>query len=251
MVALIKRIVRRLFPFLRPKPPGWFTHDYTTLKAQEQTTTSRFILSEADLYPCLHDRTTITPIDRHYIYHPAWAARVLARTKPAKHIDISSTLHFSTMLSAFMETEFYDYRPAEVELDNFYSSKADLTQLFFNDNSIHSLSCMHTVEHIGLGRYGDPIDYNADLKAMKELARVLAPGGNLLFVTPIGKEDKIHFNAHRIYTAKAIKTCFETFGLRLKEFTYLAQKSGGLQVEQVETFQTTDSYGCGCFWFIK
>ena len=248
MLTFIKKIVRRL---LKQKVPSWFRKDYYTLLHQAQQSRTRFTLAEADLYPCLHDRTTITPIDRHYIYHPAWAARVIARTSPARHIDISSTLHFSTMLSAFVETEFYDYRPAQVELDRFYSAKADLTQLFFGDDSVPSLSCMHTVEHIGLGRYGDPIDYDADLKAMKELARVLAPGGNLLFVTPIGKEDKIHFNAHRIYTARAIKTCFETFGLRLREFTYLAQKSGGLRVEQVETFQTTDSYGCGCFWFTK
>lgn len=248
MLTFIKKIVRRL---LKQKVPSWFREDYNTLLHQAQQSSTRFTLAEADLYPCLHDRTTITPIDRHYIYHPAWAARVIARTSPARHIDISSTLHFSTMLSAFVETEFYDYRPAEVELDRFYSAKADLTQLFFEDDSVPSLSCMHTVEHIGLGRYGDPIDYDADLKAMKELARVLAPGGNLLFVTPIGKEDKIHFNAHRIYTARAIKTCFETFGLRLREFTYLAQKSGGLRVEQIETFQTTDSYGCGCFWFTK
>lgn len=248
MISPLKKILRKL---IKKRPPQWFFQDYKTLKNQEQTNTPRFVLSEAGLYPCLNDRTTNTPIDRHYIYHPAWAAQVLAQIKPQKHVDISSTLHFSTMLAAFIPTEFYDYRPADIELDNYYSAKADLTNLFFEDNSVQSLSCMHTIEHIGLGRYGDPIDYDGDLKAMRELSRVLAPGGNLLFVTPVGAKDIIHFNAHRIYTATSISTYFKQFGLHLKEFTYIAQKSGGLRVEQVENVQTTDNYGCGCFWFTK
>lgn len=248
MFSLIKKILRKL---TKRKPPQWFLQHYQTLQNQEQASTSRFILSDANLYPCLNDRSNNTPFDRHYIYHPAWAAQVLAQTKPAKHVDISSTLHFSTLLAAFIPTEFYDYRPADIVLNNYYSAKADLTQLFFEDDSIASLSCMHTVEHIGLGRYGDPVDYDGDLKAMEELARVLAPGGTFLFATPVGKEDKIFFNAHRIYTAKSIKKYFERFGLVLKEFVYIPQKSGGYQAEQVETFQTTDHYGCGCFWFTK
>src|SRR6266581_2718989 len=52
-------------------------------------------------YPCLNDNTGITPIEPHYTYHPAWAARVLAATRPYKHIDISSTTNFSTIASAF------------------------------------------------------------------------------------------------------------------------------------------------------
>jgi SAM-dependent methyltransferase len=248
MFSHLKKILRNL---IKQRPPQWFLQDYQTLQNQEQASTSRFTVSEANLYPCLNDRSSSTPFDRHYIYHPAWAAQVLAQTKPAKHIDISSTLHFSTMLAAFMPTEFYDYRPADIVLNNYYSAKADLTNLFFEENAVQSLSCMHTVEHIGLGRYGDPVDYDGDLKAMKELARVLAPGGTLLFVTPVGKEDKIFFNAHRIYTANSIKKYYESFGLILKEFVYIPQKSGSYQVEHIEAFTTTDNYGCGCFWFTK
>ncbi|MFA5022982.1 MAG: hypothetical protein WC537_01800, partial [Candidatus Paceibacterota bacterium] len=53
----------------------------------------------------LDDKTALTNFDSHYIYHPAWAARVLAQTKPEEHIDISSTLHFSTLVSAFIPTK--------------------------------------------------------------------------------------------------------------------------------------------------
>src|SRR5579863_9192721 len=119
--------------------------------------------------PYLYDNTVNTGIEPHYTYHPAWAARVLAIIKPEKHIDISSITSFGTLVSAFIPVEFYDYRPANIHLSNYTSGHADLTSLNFKSNSIYSLSCMHTVEHIGLGRYGDPIDIDGDKKAMKEL----------------------------------------------------------------------------------
>jgi SAM-dependent methyltransferase len=244
---LLGIIRREVFQYV----PAWFHTDFEKLQAQSTKSEVRFVLDEQDFYPCLQDRTTTTPLDRHYLYHPAWAGRVLARTKPSKHIDISSTLHFSTLLSAFVETEFYDYRPAPIELDHFYSGKADLTHLFFDNDSVASLSCMHTVEHIGLGRYGDPIDYDGDLKAMHELARVLKPGGCLLFVTPIGKTARIQFNAHRIYTASVIADTFRKAGLQLVEFAYIPEKTGGLLYTDPNELTTQDNYGCGCFWFTK
>jgi len=165
----------------------------------------RFTVKTSDLYPCLKDKITTTPFDHHYTYHPAWAARILAQTKPAYHVDISSILHFSTVVSAFIPIKFYDYRPADLKLKNLESGFADLKKLSFADNTVPSLSCMHTIEHIGLGRYGDEIDPQGDTKSMDELKRVLQPGGDLLFVTPVGKP-KIEFNAHRIYSYEQIIT---------------------------------------------
>ena len=121
------------------------------------------------MFPTLLDRTATTKFEPHYIYHPAWAARVVAKINPAKHVDIASTLHFSTIISAFLPVEFYDYRPAILNLPGLVSKHADLTKLHFADNSIESLSCLHTIEHVGLGRYGDPIDPTGDVTACKEL----------------------------------------------------------------------------------
>jgi hypothetical protein len=201
-------------------------------------------------YPCLFDNTGITPIEPHYTYHPAWAARVLTQINPVKHIDISSTTNFGTMVSAFVPVEFYDYRPANIHLSNYTSGKADLTNLHFESNSIESLSCMHTVEHIGLGRYGDPIDVNGDIKAMKELERVVAKKGNLLFVVPIGNP-RIEFNAHRIYAYDAIIKAFS--GMILKEFSLIPddfENTGYITNPPMELINK-QNWGCGCFWFTK
>lgn len=165
--------------------------------ADKAGSTPRLPVNFADTNPQLSDRATVTPIDRHYTYHPAWAARVLAKTRPNKHVDISSIVNFSAVVSAFIPVDFYDFRPAPLELDGLYTGAADLTRLSFVSDSVELLSCMHVIEHVGLGRYGDPLDPDGDLKAIRELIRVLAPGGNLLVATPVGRP-RVAFNAHRI-----------------------------------------------------
>lgn len=210
----------------------------------------RFSFLWKDLYPRLNDVSTSTDYDRHYIYHPAWAARILSQNKPVCHVDISSTLNFCTVVSAFVPVKFYDYRPADLKLSNLSSEAADLTDLPFADCSIQSLSCMHVVEHIGLGRYGDMLDPDGDLKAISELKRVLAEGGSLLFVVPIGKP-KIMFNAHRIYSYDQIVNYFSE--LELQEFALIPENSadGGLLRNASGKMADAEAYGCGCFWFKK
>jgi len=207
----------------------------------------RFTVRTRDIYPCLKDTIINTPFDPHYTYHPAWAARILAQTRPVNHVDISSILSFSTIVSAFVPVKFYDYRPAKLHLDNLESGFADLTQLNFQDDSIPSLSCMHTIEHIGLGRYGDKIDPQGDIRSINELKRVVKPGGDLLFVTPVGKP-KIEFNAHRIYSYEQVIEYFAP--LLLKEFSLITDT--GVMIRNADPGLVKEQqYGCGCFWFKK
>lgn len=218
---------------------------FTTLAGS----TPRLQARADDIKPKLSDRASVTPIDRHYTYHPAWAARVLAKTRPDKHVDISSIVSFCTIVSAFIPVEFYDFRPAPVALDGLYTAAADLTRLHFPNDSVASLSCMHVIEHIGLGRYGDPLDPDGDLKAIRELVRVLAPGGNLLVATPVGRP-RIAFNAHRIYDHEAFAGYFAP--LELVEFALIEENGeGGLIAAPSSERVRAESYGCGCFWFRK
>lgn len=207
----------------------------------------RFLLRFNNAFWQLDDKTTETAYDAHYIYHPAWAARVIAQYRPQKHVDIASTLAFSTMLSAFVPTSFYDYRPALLNLSNLKSGVCDLVNLPFADNSLESLSCLHTLEHVGLGRYGDALSAQGDVLAMRELIRVLAPGGNLLIVVPVGKS-KLMFNAHRIYSFAMINKHFAD--LDLQDFSLITDNGQFINSADPSLVEKQD-YGCGCFWYSK
>ncbi|TAN34212.1 DUF268 domain-containing protein [Patescibacteria group bacterium] len=209
----------------------------------------RLAVGWKDLLPIIGEATAQTGFDRHYIYHTAWAARVLAAARPAFHVDISSSLYFCALVSAFVPVRFYDFRPAPLALSGLTCGQADVSKLPFKDNEIESLSCMHVIEHVGLGRYGDKLDYDGDLKAISELKRVLAPGGVLLFVAPIGKP-KIMFNAHRIYSYEQVKEYFKE--LELKEFALIPRAGDGeLVINPPKALADSQDYGCGCFWFVK
>jgi hypothetical protein len=243
---MLKRVRSFFKKRTKDKTLNLFDEQYKAF--DELNLTQRFPpLSKEDIYPCINDNTAITSFDAHYIYHPAWAARIIKKTAPEKHVDISSTLHFCSMLSAFVKTEFYDFRPASLTLDNLICLKADLADLHFESGSIISLSCMHTIEHIGLGRYGDPIDAEGDMKAIDELKRVCAKNGDLFIVVPVGIK-RIQFNAHRIYHPMDMINYMD--GFILKNFSLITDD--GLFIDNADlNMAAIQKYGCGCYWFTK
>ena len=227
-----------------------YLSDYLLFAKLSASKSKRFLLSFKECRPCLKDDTGKTSFDRHYVFHTAWAARLLSENLPEYHVDISSSLYFCTIVSAFLPVRFYDYRPADLNLSGLTSQSADLLALPFDDATVPSLSCMHVVEHVGLGRYGDEIDPDGDLQAISELKRVLSLGGSLLFVVPVGKP-VIKFNAHRIYSYEQIVCSFS--GLTLEEFSLIPDgaSSDGLIRNATKEMSDSQKYGCGCFHFKK
>jgi hypothetical protein len=237
---IFKGIFFSTFPFV--------LKDY--LKFRSLDIKKRFTIPLGAVQPTLFENTPYTRFDTHYIYHTAWAARKVREIGAPIHTDISSSLYFSSIVSAFVLVTFYDFRPAKLNLSNLESHANDLSKLTLLSNSIASVSCMHTVEHVGLGRYGDPIDPEGDVQAALELQRVVQKGGSLLFVVPIG-EPKIQFNAHRIYSYQMIIDMFPH--MELKEFSLIPDNALDVGMIYNATKEQSDKqlYGCGCFWFIK
>jgi len=200
-----------------------------------------------DLQPCLGDWTVSTPFDPHYFYQGAWAARKLKLSSPEKHVDIASSVLMISVLSGFIDTTFVDYRPLKSNLKGLSSIPGDILSLPFLDGSISSLSCLHVIEHIGLGRYGDPLDPMGSVKGAKELQRVLKKSGNLLVSLPIGCE-RICFNAHRIHSPSSVICLFSS--LRLVDFSFVDDDGNFHENAQLNQANSLD-YGCGLFHFQK
>jgi SAM-dependent methyltransferase len=215
--------------------------------AEQHRQSPRFSQEQWNLHPIMDEDTPGASFDSHYVYHTAWAVRKVAQLAPSLHVDFSSSLYFVALASATTPIRFYDYRPPALALPNLDVRHGDLTALDVESASLSSVSCMHVVEHIGLGRYGDAPDYNGDLKAMQELMRVVAPKGSLLFVVPIGSP-RLVYNAHRIYSFQQIMDVFSA-RFDLAEFS-LIPDAGGLVQNAPKELADAQVYGCGCFHFV-
>jgi len=203
--------------------------------------------SLADWYPCLFDKVAETAVDRHYFYQSVWAAEKVFQARPDEHVDIGSDVKFVGMLSSAVAVKFVDIRPFEPELDRFTSIHGSILDLPFEDGSVNSISCLSVAEHIGLGRYGDPLDPDGLQKAIQELKRVLAPGGNLYFGLPVGLP-KVCFNAHRISPASEIAHQFHA--LQLCEFSVVDDKGDFIRDAEPTDYDGQE-FANGLFHFSK
>ncbi|MFL5825661.1 MAG: FkbM family methyltransferase [Thermoleophilaceae bacterium] len=204
-------------------------------------------VEERDLNPQLSDYTDTTPYDGHYFFQDIWAARRVAELHPARHVDVGSRVDYVGFLTAITDVVFVDIRPLDVELDNFTSVAGSALEMPFEDQSVESLSCLHVIEHIGLGRYGDPLDPDGLRKALREFQRVVAPGGQLLVSTPVGRR-RTCFNAHRISDPYDIPALLPE--LELVEFSGVDDSISFRRHRSLDEL-VGSNYACGMYRFVR
>jgi SAM-dependent methyltransferase len=185
----------------------------------------------------------------HYFLQDVWAAKKIYQSGCKHHVDIGSRIDgFVAHLLPFCSVEYVDIRPIESPFPELVFKAGSILELPYPDNSIESLSCLHVIEHIGLGRYGDPIDPEGHVKAAQELSRVLKPGGKLYLGTPVGKET-VCFDAHRIFF---VETILELFGeLQLESFDFINDQAKHVEFNSPHHQANSERYGCGLFLFSK
>jgi len=210
----------------------------------------RFPISFSGLFPVYADRYMEAGNAKgHYFHQDMWAAKKIYKNNPDQHIDIGSRIDgFISHLLIFREVVVIDVRALQSDIPGLTYEQGDITKLRYEDNTLESLSCLHAIEHIGLGRYGDDLDLDGWLKGMKEMQRVLRPGGKLYLGVPIGKE-KLYFDAHRVFLAKTVEDSL--CDLELESFSYV--NDDGSLIESSVDLQNlpTMYYGCGLFEFVK
>ena len=145
-----------------------------------------------------------------YFYQDQLVARWIFESEPIRHVDIGSRLDgFIGSLSVFREVDVIDIRPEPAKVRNVRFHQLDLMDDVPDEwiACTDSLSCLHTIEHFDLGRYGDPIDPEGHLKGIGQLKKMVAPGGVLYLSTQIGPQ-RVEFNAHRVFAPATLAGWF-------------------------------------------
>lgn len=154
-----------------------------------------------------------------YFWQDLWAAKKIKEMNPKKHFDIGSRIDgfIAHLLVCGIDVTMIDIRPLETEIKGLNFINDDATKLNnIEDDSIESISALCSLEHFGLGRYGDSIDPEACYKCFDAIQRKVKKGGYIYISVPIGKEH-LEFNAQRVFSIKTIIKEFDR--CELKEFS--------------------------------
>jgi SAM-dependent methyltransferase len=215
--------------------------DYQAYRKLERN--SAYELSSRDLFPRIYDKTASTDVDPVYFIQGCWCAKKVFEARPEKHFDIGSQALMVGIISQFAPTTMVDIRPLSVSIPGLSFVKGDITALPFRDGEIASLSSICVIEHIGLGRYGDPLDQFGTEKAARELSRVLRPGGDLYISVPVDSANKTYFNAHRAFSTEHVLELFK--GLTLAEEKYIYGR------HVYDAYDASKGFGTGLYHFKK
>jgi len=211
--------------------------------------------------PCLHDRFEEGGTTKsEYFWQDLVVARWIHDANPQRHVDVGSRVDgFVAHVASFREIEVFDVRPVTSRIPGIRFRQADLMDMvpLSTDGAeggyCDSLSCLHAIEHFGLGRYGDPIDPRGYEQGLANMAVLLKPGGTLYLSAPIGRE-RVEFNANWVFDPRTILDVAKRNQLVLEKLNVFCYTSGLCAVDPIETALADLArgwYQLGIFVFTK
>lgn len=222
-------------------------------KYSELNSRESFSIKNQNMWPILSDKYAFAGSMNNYFWQDLWAAKLVIASGKKAHFDIGSRLDgfIAHLLASQIEVTMIDIRQFPGEISNLYTIIDDATNLGqVEDNSIESLSALCSLEHFGLGRYGDPVDPEACFKCFTAIQKKMKKDGNLYISLPIGKE-RVEFNAHRVFYASTISNAFSE--LNLIEFSCTAdgKLESNVDLHKYDEDNHNGEYRYGLFHFIK
>lgn len=223
------------------------------VKYNELNRRSSFAIQDQYVWPVIYDRFNYAGTIGNYFLQDLWAAKLIIKTGVKKHFDIGSRLDgfIAHLLAVGIDVTMIDIREFPGEVEGLHTIVDDATRLHqIPDRSIDSLSALCSIEHFGLGRYGDTINPEACFECFTNIQNKLKKGGELYLSVPIGKE-RVEFNAHRVFYAGTVVSCLSA--LKLKEFSCAADGKIEYHVDihKYDTDSHDGNYRYGLFHFVK
>ncbi len=191
----------------------------------------------------------------HYFHQDLLVASFVNQKSPVRHVDIGSRIDgFVAHVASFRQIDVVDIRPLEnLGHDNISFFQMDLMDsLNVHKDCTDSISCLHAIEHFGLGRYGDPIDPNGHIKGFNNIIKMLKPQGQLYISFPIASCNEVHFNSERVFHPRDIFTWSESIDLlKLMRFDYIDDNGNLHKNADIQSIGSDLYYGCGIYTFRK
>ena len=195
-----------------------------------------------------HHKLLSGKIDKHYFHQDIHVASLIYNSNPNKHVDIGSRIDgFVSNLASFRKVEVLDIRENKIFHKNIDFKKMDLNSLpreYYNYSD--SVSCLHTLEHLGLGRYGDNINPDGHIEGFKNLINITKPNGTLYVSFPISNMSRVEFNAHRVFEVNEILKWSSK--IKIFKFDYI-NDYGNLRedIKLEKLISEKIKYGCGIY----
>lgn len=210
--------------------------------------------------PCLNDRhVEAGAVRTEYFWQDLLVAQAIHEQNPVRHIDVGSRIDgFVANVASFRPIDVIDVRPVDVEIPGVTFLQADLMdRRVLERNGLlsccDSLTCLHAIEHFGLGRYGDPIEVNGYRRGIVNMAALLRSGGFFYLSTPIGRQ-RVEFNANWVFDPRVIVDVALEGGLQLTNLSIISSK-GQVSESSIDAYAlaglATQDYLLGLFRFIK
>lgn len=188
-----------------------------------------------------------------YFHQDLLVASFIHENNPKRHIDVGSRVDgFVAHVAAFRKIQVLDIRPlTSLGHPNIEFIQADLMNKDGSLPTADSISCLHAIEHFGLGRYGDPLDPNGHHKGFSNLVDMLEMGGTIYMSFPIGRQNETHFNAHRVFHPRDILQWSAAKQLELVRFDYIDDSGNLHRNVDLLNQDVCVNLGCGIYTFRK
>lgn len=222
------------------------------LKANKK---NRYNIKLKHLFPILTDsKQPAGSTSGHYFIQDLVVAKKIFKNNPDKHVDIGSRIDgFVAHIASFREIEVMDIR-SNVSLDkNIVFKQIDFMKPI---QKMHlytdSISSLHAIEHFGLGRYGDPINPDGYIFALKNINLMLKKGGKFYFSVPMGPS-RVEFNGMRVFSLSLLLDILKP-DYKIDSFDYiddLGNFNENISLSNKNKDKIVENFGCyyGCAIF--